>query len=429
MIRRFRMGLVLALLPSLPAHAQEPPLQLADLEAQVERQHPAIRAAEKMAEAKRARVAQARGWPDPQVSLGYMGDAAPFKTQAGDPASYRLLGVMQPIPFFGKRDLRAKVAAKEADEEQWSIEAARRRVLSELRQAYYELWAVDAALAATARNKDLLDKLTRIAEERYKVGGGLQQDVLRAQVEVTRLLQRLALLRQRRGALEAQLNSLLLRPPETPVGPLAPLEKSALTHSLEQLSERALADHPELRRLDERTEQGRYAAALARREFRPDFSLGWDYLNRPGMPEMYGLRVSVNVPLFNRAQRRAAVSEAEAMQESARHMRNAVRAELLFRVREQYLAARASDELLTLTARGMLPQSRLALESALAGYQTGLLDFLNVLSSFATVLDNEVSYAEELARYQKALARLEETTGVRLTAPPAPPAGAAAGGK
>jgi outer membrane protein TolC len=396
--------------------ASAPALKLADLEAEAERNHPAILAAEKMAEAKRARVAQARALPDPQVSLGYMGDPAPFKTQKGDPASYRQLGVMQKFPYPGKRDLRGRVAGKDADAELWNAELARRRILSELRQAYYEMWAVDRAIEITEQSKSLLEKLARIAEEKYKVGQGLQQDVLRAQVEVTRMLPRLTVLRQRRRALEAKINSLLRRPTDTPIGALDPVEKTALTPTLDELVARARAEYPEVRRQNEFIEQGKLAENLARKEFYPDFGLGWDYINRPGMPEMYGLRFTVNIPIFNREKRRAAVDEAVAMQASAEKVREAVEWELAARVREEYLAARAAEELVLVYEKGIVPQSRLALEAGLAAYQTGKLDFLNVIASFTNVLDYELNYYEELAKYQQALARLEEITGIRLTA-------------
>jgi outer membrane protein TolC len=419
---------MLVFLLCAPAAAQQPaaapPVKLADLEAEAERNHPAILAAEKMAEARRARVAQARALPDPQVSLGYMGDPAPFKTQKGDPSSFRQLGVMQEFPYPGKRDLRGRVAGKDADAELWNAELARRRILSELRQAYYEMWALDRAIEITEQNKSLLEKFARIAEEKYKVGQGLQQDVLRAQVEVTRMLPRLTVLRQRRGALEAKINSLLRRPGDTPIGALEPFQKTELTLSLDELVARARAEYPEVRRQGEFIEQGRLAESLARKEFYPDFGVGWDYINRPGLPEMYGLRFTVNIPIFNREKRRAAVQEAVAMQASAEKMREAVQWELTYRVREEYLAVRAAEELVLVYSKGIVPQSRLTLEASLAAYQTGKLDFLNVIASFTTVLDYELSYYEELAKYQQALARLEEITGIRLTAPAAAPAAA-----
>lgn len=416
---RTRIALILsaALLATTSlAPAQQPaapePVKLADLQAEAERSHPAIKAAAQMVDAKRARISQARAWPDPQLSVGYMGDFAPFKTQAGDPASYRQFGVMQEIPYPGKRALRGKVAEKEVDAEKWSLEAARRRVRAEVAVAYYDLWGVDKAIEITQKSKDLLEKFARIAEEKYKVGKGLQQDVLRAQLEVTRVLERFTLLRQRRRTLDAKLNSLLLRPADAPLGPLAPVEKTAFAYSLEELLQQGVANAPEVRRQEQLIEQSQYAVNLAQKNYYPDFGVGWDYQNRPDFPEMYGVRFTLNLPVFYKSKQRQAVNEAALTLTGARQTREAIRTALLFQVKEQYLQARASEELMTLYAKGMVPQSTLALESSLAAYQVGTLDFLSVISNFLAVLEYEINYYNELANHEKALARLEEITGI-----------------
>ncbi|MCL5287034.1 MAG: TolC family protein [Acidobacteria bacterium] len=399
-----------------PPGESAPPVRLADLVAEAERNHPSIQAAARMVDAKRARVAQARALPDPQISVGYMGSLAPFRTQSNDPSSYRTLGVMQEFPYPGKRDLRGKVAAKEADAELPNVEAARRRIRAEVKLAFYELWGVEKAQEITGRNKELLEKLARIAEERYKLGKGLQQDVLRAQVEVTRIRQRQTLLEQRRRTLEAQLASLLLRPVDASLGPLPKeLAKSGLPYSLEELINKGIENSPEMLRQEQLMEQSRLAVDLARKDFFPDFSVSWDYQNRTsGMPEMYGLKFTLNLPIFNKGRRYAAINEAHETQASAKQMREAVRTTLLFQVKEQFLAARASDELLTLYSKAIVPQSALALESSMSAYQVGSLDFLSLLTNFTTVLDYETNYYEELARYQQALVRLEEITGIEL---------------
>lgn len=409
------------LVAAIVARAQEKtastePVKLADLVAEAERVHPAIQSAAKMIEAKRARVPQARAWPDPQLTVGYMGDFAPFKTQANDPASYRQFSVMQEIPYPGKRDLRGKIAEKDVSAEQWSLEQARRRVRAEVELAYYELWAVDKALALTMKNKDLLEKFARIAEEKYKVGKGLQQDVLCAQVEVSRILQRLTILQQRRHTLEAQLNSLLIRPQETPIGPLEPVEKSVFAYSLEELLQKAVDNFPEIQKQQQVIEQSQLAVNLAKRDYHPDFSIGWDYQNRgSGQRDMYGLAFSVRLPVFYKSKQRQAVNEAALSLTAALQEREAIRTSLLFQVKEQYLSAKASEELLNLYSKAIVPQSTLALESGMASYQVGALDFLSLITSFTNVLDYETNYYEELANYQKALARLEEITGIQLT--------------
>jgi outer membrane protein TolC len=401
--------------------AQEPPavspplVRLADLVAEAERNHPAIQAAARMVDAKRARVPQARALPDAEASVSYMGDIVPFKVQKGDPSSFRSAGIIQEFPFPGKRDLRGRIAAKEADAEAPNVEAARRRVRAELKLAYYEWWTVEKSLEITESNKDLLEKLARIAEERYKLGKGLQQDVLRAQLEVTRIRQRQTLLAQRRAVLQAQINSLLLHRGDSPLGALPKeLVKDGLPYSLEELIAKGVENAPEIRRQEELMERSRLAADLARKDLYPDFGVGWDYQNRPGLPEMYGLRLTMNLPFLNKGKRYAAINEANETRASAQQTREAVRTALLFQVKEQYLAARASDELLALYSKAIVPQSALALESSMTAYQVGSLDFLSLLTNFITVLDYETNYYEELGRYEQALVRLEELTGIEL---------------
>ena len=398
---------------------QAPPsvevVKLADLLTEAERVHPAIRSETLMIESKRAHVPQVRSLPDPTVSVGWMGSIVPFVTQSGDPSSYRGISVSEQFPYPGKLILRGQIAQKDVDVEQWNLEAVRRQIRADVKSTYYELWAVDQAAVNIQRNKDLLEKLSRIAEEKYKVGKGLQQDLLRAQLEVTRVMQKLILLQQRRRTLVARLNSLLVRPPETPIGALSPVEKAQLNYSLDELIDKGVANSPEIRRQEQLIEQGQYAVNLAQRDYYPDFSATYNYAQRSGMPDMHGFTVGINVPIFYRTKQRQGVIEASSALGSARQSREAIRTVLLFQVKEQYLQAKASEELLTLFTRGLVPQSALAVESSLAAYQTGSLDFESLISNFISVLDYEVEYFEELATYQKALVNLEQITGLDIT--------------
>jgi outer membrane protein, heavy metal efflux system len=421
-----RIGIAVLLLAILalaapfaaPVTAQEAPkpsvTPLEELEAEALARHPAIRAAAQRVEARRARVSPARALPDPQLMIGYMGEPQPFRTMRGDPSSARQFAVMQEIPYPGKRDLRGKIAAKDADAELWTVETERRRIVAQVRAAYYELWAVDRTVEVTERNRDLLETFERIAEESYKIGRGVQADVLRAALEVTRIRERLTLLGQRRRTLEAQLNTLALRPHDAPIATPAELPRAALVYSLQELVERATAAAPEVRQQEERIAQGQLAVDLARREIRPDFAVGWEYQNRPGMREMYGLRFTVNLPVFYRAKQREGEREAALELVAAREQREAIRTVLLFQVKEHYLAARAAEELAALYQRGLVPQAAFVLESSLAAFRSGTADFAYVLAGFQSVLDYEAGYYQEIANEQKSLARLEEITGLGL---------------
>lgn len=416
---RFAVVALGALLSGSGLQAQEQqaeatPVSLASLLAEAERVHPAIKAEAQMIESKRARIPQVRSLPDPTVGVGWMGNIRPFSVQHLDPSSYRGVTAMQEFPYPGKLKLRGQIAEKDVDAEQWNLEAARREVRAEVKSAYYELAAVDQALAVTQRNKELLEKLARIAEEKYKVGKALQQDVIRSQVEVSRILQTFTLLNQRRRTLVAKLNSLRLRPAETPIGTLAAVEKQELTYSLDELAAKGVANSPDVRRQEQLIEQSQYAVNLAQKDYYPDFRVSYDYQQRPEMPDMHGFNVGINIPIFYKKKQREEVREATFAVESGKQSREAMRTSVLFQVKEQYLQAKASEELLTLYSKALVPQSALALESSMASYQTGALDFESLLGNFQSVLEYEVNYYQELANYQKALVNLEQVTGLDL---------------
>lgn len=407
--------------PAAQTTALTPPAQAASpltLEALIQEalaNNPVIQSAERQVAARRAVVPQVKTLPDPMVSVSWMGGLRPFDVMRGDPSSFRSLGAMQQIPFPGKLKLRAQVADRAAEATWWEYEQIRRRVIAEVKTAYYELFYLEQAIEITNKNKDLLEKLTRIAEVRYAVGQGIQQDVLRAQVELSRLLQRLTVLEQQKQTTQVRLNTLLYRPPDSPLGRPAPFPKAELTHALDALYTLALEKDPELHAAARLIEGSQYALNLAEKEYYPDFSVGFMYQNRPLMPEMYGVAFSVNIPIFYKSKQRAGVQQATEELISAQRRQDARKTELFFEVKEHYLAAKASDELARLFAQAIVPQSTLALESAMAAYEVGKVDFLTVLDSFITVLNYETDYYRELTNFQIALAKLEPLVGVVLT--------------
>ena len=89
--------------------------------------------------------------------------------------------------------------------------------------------------------------------------------------------------------------------------------------------------------------------------------------------------------------------------------------ELKFELKQQYLTVKATDQLLELYTKAVVPQSSLTLESSMSAYQVGTVDFLTVLGNFSTVLNYEIDYYRELANYESSLARMESMVGVDLT--------------
>jgi len=184
--------------------------------------NPEIQAARRNVDARRARIPQAKAWPDPTVSVSYGGNLLPpFTLMNGDPSSTRQFMAEQEIPFPGKTRLRGQVAEREVDAEILAAEAVWRRVAAEVKQAFFDLYFVDRSLDTLRKDREVLEKFAKIAEIRYSVGKAAQQDVLKAHVEVSRLAERQTLLEQRRHTLEAQLNSLRDLSADTPLGAAA----------------------------------------------------------------------------------------------------------------------------------------------------------------------------------------------------------------
>jgi outer membrane protein, heavy metal efflux system len=170
-----------------------------------------------------------------------------------------------------------------------------------------------------------------------------------------------------------------------------------------------------LQREQRMIERDQYAVNLAQKDYRPDFSVSYMYQQRPDLPDMHGFTVAANIPIFYGTKQREAVREQTQQLASSQQNKENRQTELSFAVKQQYLLAKSSEQLLKLYSQAIVPQSSLALESSMASYQTGTVDFLTILTNFTVVLDYEVSYYRELANYQMALANLEPLVGVELT--------------
>ena len=401
--------------PAVQAPASQEPPSLARITQEVLDRNPEIQAARSTAKAARARIPQARAWPDPKLSFSYAGNALPpFTLMRGDPSSQRQITAEQEIPYPGKTRLRSEVASEQASAEELSYEATWHRVVAEARQAYFDLYFADQSLATIRKDRDVLQKFEKIAEVRYSVGKAAQQDVYKAQVELSRVQERETMLEQARQGFEAQLNGLRNLPVEMPIGEPPELHPTVLSQSLEELENAAQANYPVLKSQRTMTEADRYAVDLARRDLRPDFSLGYAYMQRAALPDMKGITFSIGLPIYRHTKQDQGIAEAAARLEASRRMADNELTVLRYRVKQEYLAVQATDSLVALYSKGIVPQSSLALDSSLASYETATTDFLSILTNFTTVLDYELSYHQQLAEHEKALARLEELTALKL---------------
>jgi outer membrane protein, heavy metal efflux system len=377
--------------------------------------NPSIQAARRSVDASRARIVPARTLPEPTVSFETMGGAFPPTLMAGDPSSARVLSFAQEIPYPGKLALQGQVAAAEADSATWKYEQVRRDTIAELKNAYYELYLSERLQDVLRKSKELLEQFVEISSAQYKVGKGVQQDVLKAQVEVSRLLDRQSVLERDAASAEVRINTLLYRSPETPIGRLPELGTPKLGLSLDQLYRIAGDSNPQVRTARTEIDRDELNIALAKKSFYPDFEVGFSYFNRRELPDMYGWMIRANVPLYFWRKQRPELEAATSDLFGRRREYDGAVATLYSRLKEAYIRASSDATLLDLYGSAIVPQATLALESSMSGYRVGTIDFLSLLSNQQTVLEYELKYYEVLTDYYKALVTLETLTGEKLT--------------
>jgi outer membrane protein, heavy metal efflux system len=391
---------------------EAPRLAMQDLIAEAQQANPEIQAARSRAEVAKARIPQARALPDPMVSVGYTNEGfGRFTLGSSEDASLGV-AVLQEIPFPQKLSLKGKVTEQEWQREEELLKATELDVISRLKVAYYDLFFVERSVEIVEKNRDLLEQFATTAEARYAVGQAVQQDVLRAHTELTILLQRLAQLEQQRGRLRAAINTLLNRPPQGVLGnPVEPVRRP-LTLTFEQLVDLALEKSANVKAAGRLVDRNRLTLALARKQYIPDFAVSVGYQNRGRLEGMWQVMVGATVPLYFRTKQDYGVREAVSGLGEAEHSLQAVHQMVFFEIKDLFLMAQTSAKVLELISTGTLPQTRLTLESALASYAVGKVDFLTLLTNLQNVLNQEIQYAEELSNFEKALANLERVIGV-----------------
>ncbi|HLK50295.1 MAG TPA: TolC family protein [Bryobacteraceae bacterium] len=397
---------------SLPARAQP----LASLVDEALRNNREVLAAQKKYEAARQRPSQAAALPDPTLSLGYASNGGPWPG-AGlgtQPTSNIGFAVSQQVPFPGKRQLRGAIAQKEADADFQAYLAVRLRITARLKQAYHEFHHAEEAIDSTRTSQELLRTILRISEARYSVGRATQQEIFKAQTQFSIFEAQLLRYEQERTSRAIEINALLNRPAGGEIELGEEMAPGDLTTSLEELLTHARTAAPALAREQKIVERGELSANLARKSYYPDYTVSGGYFNQGSMPPMWQFRVDFQIPAYFWRKQRAEVTGEEFAVTDARHNYEAADVGIQARIREDYTVAATARKLIDLYRKSVVPEARLALESSLASYQTGAVDFLSVFSNFMNVVDNELTYHEEIMQFHVALARLEEETGMEL---------------
>lgn len=374
--------------------------------------NPQIHAAKQRYEAAKARVKLLATLSDPRfefeydkITPGMIQEATGMKMEP-----MRTFSISQEFPFPTKLFLRRKAAQKEAASFFEEYKETERKVLKDVKENYFTLFLTDKKITLTKDVLGLLDQLTGVANARFSSGQGAQSDVLRAQVEYSRLSNELVLLQQQEKISRAMLAALLNKPEEALSGIAEDTpQQPQLTE--DKIIAFAKENRPELKSFKEMVRKSEIDQALAKQEYLPDLMFKYSREAKNGKAGNWAGSFGVTFPLWFWEKQDSFVKEAKANLEVAKSEYKAEENTVLFEARSSLARFEAARNLVKIYETGVLPQAEAAYETARQGYEARKIDFLDLLDSLRTLKELQMEYFESLANSQIALADLERSVG------------------
>lgn len=360
------------------------------------------------------KVKVAGALPDPMAGYSYFGRNV--ETRVG-PQEYKY-NLSQKFPFPGKLKLKSQAQYKQAQILKEEYEAAKREVIKKVKCVYYDIFWVEKSLLTIEQEKLLLESLENVAQKKFAINLAPQEDVIKTQVEISMLIQRLYLLRQNKRSLKAKLNSLLNRPIDQELNEVENFKLQEFNYSLNQLKDLAQSSKQEFLEAKLSIEKAADEKFLASLDYLPDFTLGVDYIKvgrghttmpNDGQDSWMGT-VAVNIPVwFDKlnAQLKEKQAALEASKKSFQDMRN----NLFFEVEDVYSQIIFHKDMVTLYETSLVPQAEQSFSAVKVSYETGKVDFLNWLDAERMLLQIKLAYYRSLTDYHKSIAYLERIVG------------------
>jgi cobalt-zinc-cadmium efflux system outer membrane protein len=391
------------------------PTPLSVLIEEAKKNDTAIHAAESAAKAATFAAPQMSTLPDPQFTLQQfsVGSPRPFAGYTNSDFAYIGLGASQQFPYPGKLKLRGAVADRDANAVKAHVEVVLQDEIESLKTTYFHLAYLQQTLGILQQNSSLLRQIEQQAEAHYSTGQGNQRDVLKAQLERTKILREISMHHQLVGEDQAVLKRILRRSQDSSNIIPEPLSATFLRYTAGELLDKVKGQNPNVQEDTAMIQRSQTAVDLAQKEFRPDFEVSYMYENTDRkFRDYYMLSFSVNFP--RRKPRQAALAQAQVNVERAQQEQDAQVQAVLAEVQKQYVTIKASEEQLLICRDGLIPQAQATIQAGLTAYESSRTDFESLFSSYVDVLNLNLEYQQTLLDHETALAHIERLSGVTL---------------
>jgi outer membrane protein TolC len=375
--------------------------------------NPEIVVAARRLAAVQAHVSAAGALDD--ASLMYRGWQVPLRQPWNYNAAQNMFMFSQTLPGFGKRSLRTSVAEADVAQAKAALEATRLDIRIRVRKAFYDLLRAEDGLRVHDEHLDIARQAVEAARIKYSVGKVPQQDILKAQISVTRLAEHLIHFEQDIEIAQARLDTLLGRAPHEPIHAQGEYETSLLLPSLETLERAALQSRPDLLQSQAAAEKSRKEQELSQKAYSPDFTVSAGYMLMPHGSEFrnnYMVEGSINLPWLNRRKHDAEIAESAAMVTEQDAEIAAMRNAAFGQIQEALVQAKAAQKLANIYQESLRPQAEATLHSTVIAYENDRTEFLDLLDSQMTVIDLDLAYFQALGDFEARLSDLELAVGM-----------------
>jgi outer membrane protein TolC len=358
-----------------------------------------------------ARINQAKALAQP--SLNWDSDLQPKLFQFGNSGEW-YFGISQSLEFPGKRNIRGKIASKQASELLQEIELLKLDIVFQVKQAFYNLLLSEEKLKYAQQNLQLAEDFLQKAELKYEAGDVAKVEALRARVESSKAANEVRSASNDVRLAKAMLNFLLARKKYSPLEIQGNLKRAPIDLNEDELITRALAFRPEVKKIDLGLEREKLTKKQGYMSYLPDFDLGVNKHRIIGEGDFWDFTLSFPIPLFFWQPKKGEIAEAEAnilaLNREAEHLQNAITLE----VGEAYMNAVTVNNQIRLFEEEILAQAEEVYNMFLFSYQEGEIGGIELIEARRTLIEARTSYADALFNYGVAIAALEKSIGQKL---------------
>ncbi len=393
------------------------PPDLAGLIEEGIRQNKEIKSLEDRVASLKKEIPFAGSLDDPRLGFAILNlptDTFDFDQEA---MTQKQIFIAQKFPWFGKLDLRTQRATLKAVRRQAILDAKRLELARKIAVAYYELGFVATSLETNAQLTDIVSQLLGVAETRYATGRGLQQDVLQAQVELSKLLDEKITLERTRRTLEDRINELLNRESFIAVSPPMNVSYPDLQLEIERLQDKALKENPQLRVRQAQIDIAAKDIELARKDYWPDMDVKLAYGQRDedftgrDLPDFVSGSVTMNIPLWQRSRQDSKLAATKKSHQAAINFYRNLVVSLPHRVDALVTEIRDTQKNYRLFSDALLLQAEQWANSSLSAYEVGKLEFNTMIGAQIRLLRFELQTSNFIFKIYQKRAELEEVLG------------------